>query len=186
MRLVTCLAASVLLLGGCSGGSPATSTLASAAVDGASPVPSASAAPVASTLDAPPAVGSSPTTVASSAAARRCPNPEVGLGNECLGPVAAGTYTTQLFSPTLTYTVPDGWANLEDTAGNFLLLPPGSELTGVNTGASDYPGVYTYVVAPERCTGRYDPNVKRTFDGLLAWLKADPAITLTNVHEVTV
>jgi hypothetical protein len=70
--------------------------------------------------------------------------------------------------------------------GNFLLLPPGSTLGGVNPGTSDFLGVYTSVVAPELCTGRPDFNVARTFDGLVGWLRADAAIALADVHDVTV
>lgn len=108
------------------------------------------------------------------------------MGNLCLGPLEAGTYTTKLFSPTLTYTVPAGWANLEDMPGNFLLLPPGSFLGGVNRGTSDYLGVYTSVVAGETCTDRPNPDVEKTFDGLVGWLKADPALALADVHDVSI
>ena len=108
------------------------------------------------------------------------------MGNTCLGQIDAGTYTTQLFSPTLTYTVPAGWGNLEDMAGNFLLLPPGSTLRGVNPGTSDYLGVYTSVVAAGPCTGQPRPGIAETFDGLVGWLKADPALALANLHDVTV
>jgi len=168
MRVVTAILSCVVALAGCGGGgSPAAAT------------PAATPAPATAASSAAPTIG--PST-----AVRRCPNPEVGTGNDCLGPIPAGSYTTTRFSPTVTYTVPDGWANLEDMAGNFLLLPPGSQLGGVNTGTSDYLGVYTWVVAPEHCSGRYNPDVERTFDGLVGWLEADPAVTLSNVHDVTV
>ena len=58
-----------------------------------------------------------------------CPNPE---GQACLGELAPGTYTTVVFTPTLTYTVPSGWSNFEDTPGNFLLVPTRGSLPGVN------------------------------------------------------
>lgn len=172
MRLATVILSCVLLLAACTGGSPVPSGITT------SPP----------TASVPANAPASPTPGASTPgpSKRSCPNPEVGDGNDCLGPVAAGTYTTRRFTPTLTYTVPDGWANLEDMAGNFLLLPPGADLAGVNAGTSDYLGVYTWVVAPEHCTGRYEPMVKETFDGLLGWLKGDLAIRLSNVHDVTV
>lgn len=74
-----------------------------------------------------------------------CPNPE---GHACLGPIAAGTYSTSVFRPQITYTVPAGWSNLEDTPGNFLLVPPGFDLPGVNRGTSDFIGIYASVAAP--------------------------------------
>jgi hypothetical protein len=73
-----------------------------------------------------------------------CPWPE---GGSCLGPLAAGTYTTSVFQPTLTYRLPTGWGNFEDLPGNFLLIPPGGHVTGVDPGTSDYVGVYTSVAA---------------------------------------
>src|SRR5438046_2540573 len=73
-----------------------------------------------------------------------CPNPE---GGSCLGRLSAGTYTTSVFNPTLTYRVPHGWGNFEDLSGNFLLLPPGGHLSGVDPGTSDYVGVYTSIEA---------------------------------------
>lgn len=76
--------------------------------------------------------------------AEACPNPE---GGSCLGQVSAGTYTTKVFMPTLTYTVPPDWWNYEDTPGNFLIVPPWGTLPGVNAGTSDYIGVYTHVAA---------------------------------------
>src|SRR5262245_14091276 len=43
-------------------------------------------------------------------------------GQDCRGKLAPGTYTTRAFTPTLTYTVPDGWSNRQDRSGNFVLL----------------------------------------------------------------
>lgn len=73
-----------------------------------------------------------------------CPNPE---GGSCLGPLSPGTYTTSQFIPTLTYDVPADWGNFEDLSGNFLLIPPGGDVSGVDPGTSDYVGVYTNVAA---------------------------------------
>jgi hypothetical protein len=112
-----------------------------------------------------------------------CPNQEGGL---CLGPIEAGTYTTVRLQPRLTYTVPAGWANLEDTVGNFLLLPPGSTLEGVNPGTSDYLGVYSWVVASELCTDHASGSIPPTFDGLVGWLKSRPAIEITHLENVEV
>ena len=86
-----------------------------------------------------------------------CSNPEGGL---CLGTVGAGTYSTQIFTPDLTYTVPDGWSNWEDTPGNFLLVPPDNTLEGVNAGTSDFIGVYTQIAASTyECDQKADTTV---------------------------
>jgi hypothetical protein len=52
-----------------------------------------------------------------------------------------------VFSPQISYVLPKGWGNFEDTTGNFLLIPPGGALAGVNPGTSDYLGVYSGVAA---------------------------------------
>ena len=79
-----------------------------------------------------------------------CPNAE---GGSCLGPLRAGEpYTTVEFDPAITYKVPsEGWKNFEDLYGNFLLVPPGSDLEGVNSGTSDFIGVYRAVL-PSKLT----------------------------------
>jgi len=93
-----------------------------------------------------------PTAAASAtpSTARACPNSNGGV---CLGRLRPGTYSTTAFEPTLTYTVPDGWDNEEDLDGNFLLLPPGMALEGVDAGTSDYIGVYTSVRPDPSCSG---------------------------------
>jgi hypothetical protein len=120
------------------------------------------------------------------ATATPCPNPEGGPTNTCLGDIAAGTYHTQTFQPGLRYSVPEGWGNLEDLPGNFLLLPPGATLAGVNPGTSDYIGAYTSVVAPGRCTGQPSEDVPLTFDGLVGWITSNPRVNVTGVHDVSV
>jgi hypothetical protein len=76
-----------------------------------------------------------------------CPNPE---GQQCLGKLTPGTYKTVVFSPTITYTVPKGWRNFEDTPGNFLLVPSRGDLPGVNAGTSDFVGIYLCCSSPRR------------------------------------
>lgn len=111
-----------------------------------------------------------------------CPNFE---GGKCLGPIPAGKYTTVVFSPTLTYSVPDGWSNFEDTEGNFLLVPDPYDLPGVNAETSDFVGVYTSV-QPGNCSYGPIEGVPPTADGMLAWAKANPAFAATSDHPVTV
>ena len=87
-----------------------------------------------------------------------CPPPE---GGSCLGPLAAGTYTTSEFQPPLTYRLPKGWGNFEDLPGNFLLIPPGGDASGVDPGTSDFVGVYTSVQAESPACGSA-PDVSRS------------------------
>jgi hypothetical protein len=118
-----------------------------------------------------------------------CPNIE---GGSCLGELSAGTYTTKVFDPALTYVVPDGWQNLEDTPGNFLLVPPRFDLAGVSTGGSDYIGVYTSVVAGSaECSTpplaeRPEPGVGTTPDAIAAAFVARPGLIVTTPQQVSV
>lgn len=89
-----------------------------------------------------------------------CPNPYGG--GACLGPLDAGSYATRVFETPFSYTVPEGWANYEDEPGNFLLIPPGGTLDGVDAGTSDYLGVYQGVaLANPDCTAAPGPAVRQ-------------------------
>ncbi|GAA1998673.1 hypothetical protein [Microbacterium pumilum] len=96
-------------------------------------------------------------------------------------------YTTVSFIPTLSYSVPvEGWSNLEDTPGNFLLVPPDQSLAGVNAGTSDYLGVYTSIVAAQFTDGgtcddlEAVPGVEATPDAIVQWLGKQSALTVSD------
>ena len=125
------MAVALVLLTACAANPGSASVAASASAGPASVAPSASAA------------NPSP-----SVASHYCPDPGVGGVNTCLGSLQAGTYQTSSFHPPLSYTVPAGWDNEEDLPGNFLVLPPGSTIGGVNLGTSDI-----WVVPPSRGKG---------------------------------
>src|SRR4249920_2597332 len=101
----------------------------------------------------------------------QCPNPE---GQACLGELAPGTYTTTVFTPTLTYTVPVGWSNFEDTSGNFLLVPPRGSLPGVNADTGDFIGVYSSIAATGGCPFHEAPDVERSPSGVTGWMARNP------------
>jgi hypothetical protein len=75
---------------------------------------------------------------------------------------------------------------MEDLPGNFVLIPPGATLAGINAGTSDYLGVYASVAPPSHCTGLPSDTVPATFAGLVGWLKEDPALIVSNVGDVSV
>ena len=114
-----------------------------------------------------------------------CPNPE---GQACLGRISAGTYTTTVFTPTLTHTVPQGWTNFEDTPGNFLLVPSRGDLPGVNAGTSDYIGVYTSVAAEKTACAENipAPGVADTPAGIARWIGTNPGLRATAPTAVTI
>jgi hypothetical protein len=111
-----------------------------------------------------------------------CPNPD---GQACLGRVDAGTYTTTVFQPTLTYTVRAGWANYEDTPGNFLIVPSWATLQGVDPGTSDYIGVYTRVAA-DSCADAPRHGVPDTITGISHWLARQRTFTSTRPQTAAV
>jgi hypothetical protein len=119
-----------------------------------------------------------------------CTNPE---GGPCLGALTAGTaYTTQVFTPPLTYQVPaSGWRNFEDTPGNVLLVPPGNDLPGVNAGTSDFLGVYTSVT-PSRfaqldgCVTEPVPHVPATPAAMTAWLAGQSILQVSHPSPVSI
>jgi hypothetical protein len=175
---------------GCGGDDSGTGS----AADGSTP---ATTAPVTSTSTA---ASSTPTAAVpvtspstddgstSTAVGADCPNPEGGPRNTCLGDITAGVHQTTTFDPHLTYEVPEGWSNMEDLPGNFLLLPPGSTLAGVNPETSDFLGVYSSVGAPVQCDvdEAVDRSVASTPQAMVDWLHTQPAIQVSTANEVTI
>jgi len=111
-----------------------------------------------------------------------CSNPE---GGDCRGALDGGTYKTVQSRPSITYRVPDGWSNDEDTPGNFLLLPPGETLDGVNDGTSDFIGVYSSVAAPNGCRPGTAKHVGRSVSEVAAWMTANPGLVTTKPRPVS-
>lgn len=138
------------------------------------------AAPTGTQSEAPATAAPATATAAPSV----CPSVHGGV---CLGPLAAGTYTTRAFKTPLTYTVPDGWANYEDLPGNFLLIPPSGSNEGVDAGTSDYIGVY-HGVAPlsGECEERPEPSVARTPDAMGAWYASHPGLVVEGPEPVAI
>jgi hypothetical protein len=138
------------------------------------PAPSAAAA-------APPVTGSA----LPASSQPKCPYRE---GEDCLGKLDPGTYTTQLFTPKLTYTVPAGWTNLADAGGNFVLAPDRSTPAGVNRGMADYVGVYTSVEAEQNvCRASVPtPGVPHTPAGLARWIHRHPGVRSTTPKPATI
>lgn len=113
-----------------------------------------------------------------------CPNPHGGV---CLGPLAAGTYTTKAFGTELTYSVPDGWVNHEDLPGNFLVIPPTASLEEIDAGTADYIGVYDGVAAASGdCEARPQDGLDRSPDAIAAWFGAHDGLETTEPAAVTV
>jgi Tol biopolymer transport system component len=98
-------------------------------------------------------------------------------GGTCLNAIDAGTYTTALFEPSITYTVPDGWVNREDLPGNFLLHLDGDER---------YVGIYRDATAPLDCEETPDPDVGTSVEAWSDWLTSHPGLVTTEPQPVNV
>ena len=115
-----------------------------------------------------------------------CPNPTED-GGSCLGPLEAGTYRTTVFETPFTFTVPEGWANYEDLPGNVLLVPPGSDILGVDANTSDFVGVYQGVaVEDSNCQPRPEAGVGTSAEAMAAALASRPGIIVSDPVPVEV
>jgi hypothetical protein len=113
-----------------------------------------------------------------------CPNPEGGV---CLGELEGASHRTQYFIPDLTYTAPAGWSNMEDLPGNFLLLPPGRTLDGVDAGEVDYLGIYSGVsVAAADCSPQPAAGVGQRPEAVVTALAERPGLRVTPPRDVEV
>lgn len=112
-----------------------------------------------------------------------CPNP---MGGQCLGEVEGGNpYRTATFTPQFTYTTPAGWSNMEDLPGNFLLLPPGRSIDGVDAGTADYLGIYSGAsVSAADCAPEPMPGVGLKPDAVVTALAERPGLNVSAPKEV--
>jgi len=99
-------------------------------------------------------------------------------GGACLGDLAAGSYRTRQFRPTVHYTVPAGWTNPQDLPGNLLLQPAG--------GDERFVGIYRNVTVPDGCMARADPAVGTSVDAILTWLVDHPGLQTSAPVPVSV
>lgn len=102
----------------------------------------------------------------------------------CLGPLDEGTYTSQRFEPTLTFTVPAGWNNPWDTRGSFELWTPG---WSNGSDDPDDPGIYLFDhpglelnrdvrARREGCSDAVDASVGTSALQLATWVSDHPGI----------
>ncbi len=130
-----------------------------------------------------PAGNSEPSKPTPSATQPTCPNPE---GGQCLGDLKAGDYSTEHLIPELSYSVPDGYSNLEDLTGNFILVPTGQTVDTVNAGASDFIGVYSSVGPAADCDSTFPQDFVNTVPNFAKWLATTPGFAISKRHPVTV
>jgi hypothetical protein len=115
-------------------------------------------------------------------------------GSFCLGPLEAGRYASQLFDPflpaegpwkprfgALTYEVPAGWDNIEESATNYRLAR--SERTEARI---DLFSEVRAVSQADPCLEEPDPAIERSANALTDWLAGAPGVVSTDPIEVSV
>jgi hypothetical protein len=96
-------------------------------------------------------------------------------------------YRTKSFRPQLTYAAVDGWSNMEDLPGNFLLLPPGRGVSGVDAGNVDYLGAYSgATVAAADCESASMPGVGLEPEAIATALAERPGLDVSEPRKVVV
>ncbi len=78
----------------------------------------------------------------------------------------AGTYTSKAFKPALSYTVPAGWANDNDTADYFAIRPAVSDAVGISVFQSPLA-----MSQDKACPDAGEPGVDTSAAGLAAWIR---------------
>lgn len=78
----------------------------------------------------------------------------------------AGTYTSAVFQPTVTFTLPDGWVIAADTARYFQVRPVESDLVGLHL----FRDVFAASQDPA-CPTTGAPGVGRTSTEIVTWIR---------------
>lgn len=96
-------------------------------------------------------------------------------------PLPAGTYTSSAFTPAVTYTVPDGWEKVADSASYLQLVPAGSDIAGIY--------LFRNPVAASQdpaCPDQPEPGVGATSSELVKWIRERPGLTVSSPAMVNV
>jgi hypothetical protein len=121
--------------------------------------------------------------------------------DNCLGAVDSGTYKSQFITPRLdpgapwspvfgavTYTVPDGWANVGDWPGTLDLVPVSEPLAD----APNWSRAINLNTQPSAmnqdkpCSDTDQPGVTRSVDALVTWLQTVPGLVTTTPTAITI
>lgn len=97
--------------------------------------------------------------------------------HECFGLLRPGPHRTTILSPSLAFTVPDGWQNLEQSVGYMDLRPV------------DRPGDAIEIMGlpqPRSADGRVLTDVPAGADGLAGWLASRPDLETDGVRHASI
>jgi hypothetical protein len=116
-------------------------------------------------------------------------------GDNCLGPLDAGTYSSQFFDPfigqsdvwrprfdVLNYTVPDGWVNVDDFPDFFHLRPAGAPDTTIIEFVRDV----VLANQGETCSELQDPSLGTTAADIAGFIADASGVVSTTPEPVSV
>jgi hypothetical protein len=157
----TAIAATILVLAGCA----AQPAVTPSATPGPTITPTASATPL-------PIIGATCTPNANDA---------------CSGPLAAGTQSSVLFKPRITFDIPAGWWNHADSAGEYVLDAPGSHPNASEFGAVDWIAFEANVtLTPDGCGAQLQFDPSATAADIAAWMAGRSHLTTTGPRPVSI
>jgi hypothetical protein len=96
-------------------------------------------------------------------------------------PLPAGTHSSAAFQPTVTFTVPDGWALSDDSADYLQLRPAGQDLLGIHM----FRGVSAMSQDPS-CPVQAEPGVGTSSVELMTWIRSLDGLSVTSPAMVSV
>lgn len=93
----------------------------------------------------------------------------------------AGTYTSVVFEPAVTFTLPDGWAKTADQPSYLALYPAGNDLAGIHLFRDPLPASQA-----ETCPTTAEPGVGTLSSELSAWIRDRPGLDVSAPRMVSV
>ncbi len=96
-------------------------------------------------------------------------------------PLPAGSYTSTVFQPAVTFTVPGGWVLATDLAGYLQLRPAGQDLLGIYL----FRGV-SAASQDASCPTDPQPGIGASSIELVAWIRSLDGLTVSSPAMVTV
>ena len=96
-------------------------------------------------------------------------------------PLPAGTHTSTVFQPPVTFTVPEGWALSDDSADYLQLRPAGQDILGIHM----FRGVSAASQDPS-CPVEAEPGVGTSSVELMSWIRGLDGLNVSSPAMVTV
>jgi hypothetical protein len=95
---------------------------------------------------------------------------------------AAGTYTSTRFQPPVTYTIPSGWDQVNDTADYFDLVPAGTDVGGIYLFRDPQPAAQDAACSASPAPGL----LAKDSTTLMGWIRGRPGFTVSTPSLVTI